>query len=213
MSIDSPADGGPPPFSELLAQLPVYVTVCSPARAILWHNRWTLGFGDEQLGSDVTAFMRPEDLPAWARRFRRAADEGLPGAGTCRTDPPDGGPEVRWLYRMTPFRIRGRVEGVIVCSWDADDGPQVAPTSTPDDAECDAFLFSPLSARIVDFLRFKGPAKGLTIGRHLGLVGTGGTQASSKVRALLADLEERGVLANGPLGYHLTPAFQAYHPL
>lgn len=209
-----------PTYLEILTQLPAYVTACDAERRVLWHNRWAFGFGPDHLGADAADCVHEEDRPAWVRAFRLAADEGRTVHGACRTAAPDGGPELRWSYRMAPLLCDGRRCGVLVCSWDVDGHPPPGPPPDPPSAPASprpappggAFLFSPLAARIVAFLRERPHAKGLVLGRHLGLVGSGGTQASSKVRALLADLEERGVLARGPLGYHLTAPFRSTFP-
>lgn len=199
MSMLDPPSRRFPDISSLLRQLPVYVALWDRDARLVWSNRWAYGHDAGDAGASYADLIAPADHVTWLRAFRFARDEGRHVPGRCSGVPADGGPAVPWSYRMAPHRVGASVIGVIVCCWvdEADPPPDLA-----------RFLLSPLSRQIVQLLA-RGPAKGVVIGKHVGMLSGDRRQASSKLRAALSGLEDRGILRNGPDGYEVTAEFRA----
>jgi len=194
MSLDPFCD-----LASILDHIPGYVCVFDRDRRLRWINRTAYGHAADAIGQRAEEYILAEDRPEWLHAVRLALDDGTITQSVVRVQQPDGGPVMRMLYRVGPLRQDTKIVGAVIVNWDATFAREPLPLT--------AFLLTPRCRRIVELLHARGACKGAVIGRHLGEMSSNGKQAASKVRAILAGLEERNVIRNTQQGYAVTAEF------
>ncbi len=182
----------------IIQQSPVFLTVFDAQLRLRWCNRWAWGMRSEEwIGRSTEGNIVPEDRGSWLHALRNAIDLGLTSNGTCRTTAPGLVDPARLDYRVGQVRV-GNETLAMVISHDT-----TLQSGRPDPRH---FLLTTKCKKIIRFLLSRGPSKGSAIGRHLGETSSNG-QATSTLRIILANLEERGILTNGQNGYSVAPGF------
>ncbi len=185
----------------IVRQSPVFLTLFDGRLRLLWCNRWAFGFSaEEQLGTIGGQQIQPEDRPAWLHAIRVAIDLGVVSSGSYALQVSGLTSLVRLDYRICQVHIGNEPFAMEAC-WDT-----TLKSGKPDPRH---FLLTDKHKKIVRFLLEHGPNKGASIGRHLKETSPNG-QATSTLRIILANLEERGILTNGQNGYSVAPGFHAY---
>ena len=184
----------------ILFQAPVFLTLLDLMGVILWSSRWAWGYGTSSLGARSDDMIHPDDVPGWRLARVRAGDLSEMVRGVVRLLVPASGSHVSIEYRMAPYRDgAGQVTGILVASWPVDSLPVAAPVLP---------CLSPTEAKIVEYLRSeKGPKKGAVIAMAIGEGSSGGV--STRLKIILGNMVDRGLLLSNHDGYALAPAVGA----
>ena len=188
-------------FLALLQQLPFFVSVCDLRGKLIWTNRITYGLDDSIIGKPVDLHIVEEDKAQWWVAFRRVIHWMEIVDYSVKVNVPEPPGWVMVNGKLSPYVVRGKTKYVVAIAHDATLRDKANPLGK--------FVLSPIGKLVVRYLLQVGSAKGPSIGRHVGEVGSNG-QASPKLRASLAEKVERGVLSHVNGGYAITPEFAPF---
>lgn len=183
----------------LLPQFPAFLTLLTPAGALVWCNRIGYGLTPKIMGRPAADLVHPEDRPAWADAVRRAAHQRETVEFAVRFVTPEG--TVTIAGHMRPVVERGRVAHVAAVGRDV--GLSLAGNPLL------PFLFTPRSRAVVAAVLEHGPMKSSALAKRLAN-GDRVRVAPSTLRATLGALCERHVLTVTPAGYDLSESFRPH---
>jgi hypothetical protein len=189
-----------PDILSAICQSPFFVALFDRKYRLRWSNRYAWGFvPSEILGRRTDYTIVESDRPAWLHAVRTAIDLATATTGSCGLLTPDSPIPCRITYRVGPAKVGNEIMAIVF-------GYDSTLESEPGLFD---FVLSHTGRRIVALL-LKGPARGAVIGKALGEMSRNGKQASSRLRGILANLEARHILTNGPSGYAITDRFLPY---
>lgn len=184
---------------DALAHAPVFLSLLDVQGTLVWASRITYGLNPDLIGQPADVPIAVKDRPVFWERFRRARDLREVANFTLHIEVPAAPGFVKLVGRLAPVIYQDQVAGVVAVSWDA--------TFQGEPAAAARFMFDDLGRAVVRTLLADGAMKGAAIGAALGHLANN-YQARPKLRAVLAQLCERGILTHGPAGYTVSDGFR-----
>ncbi len=185
----------PTDLAAVLQQLPAFVTVFATSGELLWTNR--AGYGTDAagvVGKTITELFPTADLVSWHAAFQRAC-AGIPCSFRHRLPVPTPLGYADFSGEIGPIDLRG-VRHVASIAWDV-----TAKQRTDEDPLLSALL-SPECKVMVRMVFAKGRTKSPTLLKSLA------NQSATKVRTLLRNLVDRGILDHNDQGYDIVVAIR-----
>ena len=179
-----------------LGHAPGFFNIVSPDNRLLWCSRISYGLDPSILGLPADTITLPEDKPLWQEYLRRAVHNREVSDFRLKVAVPAPPGFVSINGRMAPVVRNDRVEFVVTVCYDntfrADYNPVVR------------FLFSPIERSILTvLLTATAPLKSNVVAARIGE-----SHSSSRLRTLLANLADRGIVAADHNGYRLSDDFR-----
>ncbi len=185
----------PSDLSAVLQQLPAFVAVFATSGELLWTNR--AGYGTDTagvVGKTITELFPTADLTSWHAAFQRAS-VGIPCSFRHRLPVPTPLGYADFTGEIGPIDLRG-VRHIVSIAWDV-----TAKHRTDEDPLLTALL-SPECKVMVRMILDKGRTKSPALLRSLA------NQSATKVRILLRNLVDRGILNHDDQGYDIVVAIR-----
>lgn len=199
MSLDSVGLFLPSDLVAVLHQSPAFISVYALDTTLLWTNHVGYGFenGDRPLiGLKMRELFPDGNFSQWDVAFARAV-LGFAASYFLEVTVPMNPPQrIRFFGRMGPLTIRGE-RFVTLAAWDV---------TIEQPKEPHPLLATYLSADskiMVAYVLDRGPVRSPPIIRHMG-------QAASKVRTLLRNLVDRGILTHSDNGYEVSSVIRPF---
>ncbi len=193
-------------LEKALEQAPLFLSILGLDGRIVWCNRYAWGYDESNTtGRPSDECIHSDDRPLWEHARRICLDLGEVAYGRVRLDAPGEAMSPTVQFRMCPVREDGRIVCLMAACWDVTSEVEVA--ATADTVSVDRYVLSPVCRAVVPDLLDGSHRKGSAIGAHIGEVTADG-HASQKLRVMLANMVERGILRHGPGGYYLAEEFR-----
>ena len=184
--------------AEVLGQLPGYITLHDLKGRFIWSNKLGLGFDESVVGTMADANIFMDDRARWWSFFRRAAIDREVLDYSVKVIVPAKPGWAKIQGRLGPILRNGEVIYVVSLNYDATFHPESDPRAK--------FMLSELERGIVvTLLASKKPIKSAAISAR---VGEG--RSSSKLRTILANLADRGIVTSTAFGYTISEQFRAH---
>ena len=182
-----------------IAQTPAFISFHDTDGTLLWANRISFDLPDDIIGQPSDILIFDEDRPRWHAAFRRAVfhRETVEYRVRIKVDSPPGFAVISG--RMGPVLKGDKVQMVAIVCYDA--------TFREESNKLARFVVSDLGRQVIAYLMESGTQRGAAIGVAVGET-SGKHQASTKLRLLLNDMKERGILEKVGSGYKISEEFQ-----